>query len=280
MGEVQVPGRGDELAEELGIHEMSQVTSRRVVRDAEGEVCPSLRPGAAGIVRKMTSPYQPAPQDPPLEPGAQQQAQHSGYLMPSQTGYVPPTAPAFAPAPVYRYPASTLHAGIRGAIGGVLIVAAVISAVFGNMFPYNAPVEQIMNFGLILVLAGAGATMLIFAALTISKMSRPTVPGRTSPLAITGLVLTAIGVLGVIFFSLLPSLSAISDGDRLRFMTLAAGPFFLGFVWVTGLVMGALSLRAVGGKSRLFGVLAVVIGFLVVIASVVPAVLYGLALTD
>jgi len=251
-----------------------------VVRDAEGEACPSLRPGAAGIVRKMTSPYQPAPQDPPLEPGAQQQAQQSGYLMPSQPGYVPPTAPAFAPAPIYRYPASTLHAGIRGAIGGVLIVAAVISAVFGNMFPYNAPVEQIMNFGLILVLAGAGVTLLIFAALTISKMSRPTVPGRTSPLAITGLVLTAIGVLAVIFFSLLPSFSYLQDGDRLRFMGLAGGPFFLGFVWGPGIVMGTLALRAVGGKSRLFAILAVALGMIVVVAAVIPAILYGLALTD
>jgi len=234
----------------------------------------------------MTSPYHPAPQEPnpeqtpaavPATPAAP--ASTSPYLQqPAAAGYIPPTGPV-AP-PIYRYPASALHAGIRAGIGGVLIIALIVTAAFGSMFPYNAPVEQLMNFGLIINFVAAGAVLFVFAGLTVGRMSRPTVPGRTSPLAITGLVLTSIGLLGWLFFSLLPSLSAISDGDRLRFMTLAAGPFFLGFVWVTGLVMGALSLRAVGGKSRLFGVLAVVIGFLVVIASVVPAVLYGLALTD
>lgn len=234
----------------------------------------------------MTSPYHPAPQEPtpaqpsPAVPGAPAAPEAtSPYLQaPAAAGYIPPTGPV-AP-PIYRYPASALHAGIRAGIGGVLVIALIVTAAYGTMFPYNAPVEQIMNFGLLINFAAAAAVLFIFAGLTVGRMSRPTVPGRTSPLATTGLILTSIGFLGWLFFSLLPSLGALSDGDRLRFMTLAAGPFFLGFVWATGLVMGALSLRAVGGKSRLFGVLAVVIGMLVVIASVVPAVLYGLAITD
>jgi len=185
-----------------------------------------------------------------------------------------------ASAPVYRYPVSTLHAGIRGGIGGVLILAAGIAAAYGFRFPYNAPVEQVMNFGLILVLAGAGLTLVIFAFLTASRMSRPTVPGRTSPLAITGIVLTAVGVLAWLAFSLLPSLGALAEGDRLRYMTLAGGPFFLGFVWSTGLVMGTMAIRAVGGATRILSIISVVLGMMVVVAAVVPAVLYGLALTD
>ena len=223
----------------------------------------------------MTSPYQPAPQEPTPATGAQPQG--SGYLQ-SDPGYV--AAPSVAPAPVYRYPASTLHAGIRGAIGGALLLAAGITAAYGFAFPYNAPVEQVMNFGLIMVLVGAGLTLIIFAVRTASKMSRPTVPGRTSPLAITGIVLTAVGVLAWLAFSLLPSLGALAEGDRLRYMTLAAGPFFLGFVWSTGLVMGAMAIRAVGGATRLLSSISVVLGMIVVIAAVVPAVLYGLALTD
>jgi hypothetical protein len=223
----------------------------------------------------MTSPYQPAPQDPTPAPGAQPQG--GGYLQ-SDPAYV--AAPTVAPAPVYRYPASTLYAGIRGAIGGVLIIAALVTAGYGLAFPYNAPIEQAMNFGLIMVLAAAGLMLIIFAVRTATKMSVPTVPGRTSPLAITGLALTSVGVLAWLAFSLFPSLGVLGDGNRLRFMTLAAGPFFLGFVWSTGLVMGTMAIRAVGGATRILSVISVVLGMIVVVAAVVPVILYGLALTD
>ncbi|MGV8882447.1 MAG: hypothetical protein ACOH19_09845 [Rhodoglobus sp.] len=226
----------------------------------------------------MTSPYQPAPQDPTAAPSAE--AQGSGYLQSADAGQVPPMGPIPVPAPVYRYPASTLYAGIRGAMGGVLLLTAGFTGLYGSRFPYNAPIEQFMNFGLILVLAAAGLTLIIFAVLASRKMSRPTVPGRTSPLAITGLVLTSVGVLAWLAFSLVPSLGALAEGERLRYMTLAAGPFFLGFVWSTGLVMGTMALRAVGGATRILSILAVVLGMIVVVATVVPAVLYGMALTD
>lgn len=195
-------------------------------------------------------------------------------------GSVPGTvAPPLAPAQVYRYPASTPQAVIRSIFGALLIVAGIVTAVFGSMFPYNAPIESFMNFGLIAVLCGAGVTLLIFASLTVNRMSRPTIPGRTSPLAITGLSLNAVTLLIWAVFTA-PVIGALAAGDGLRYMTMAGAVFFLGFVWSTGTVLSVMSLRAVGGATRVLAAISLVIGMILVAAAVTPAVIYGLGLSN
>ena len=177
-------------------------------------------------------------------------------------------------------PTSTVHAGIRGGLAAVLAIAAVVNQFWGFRFPGNAPVEQIFAFGITIDLIAATIVLGIFAVLAASRRSVPVKPHSVSPQSVAAVILSGITAVSWLLFCLIPVLSAVANGERIRYMTAVGAIFFLGVPWVLGMVFGTLSLRSGGRLTPILGTVAIVLGLVLTIAAVTFAVIYGQGLSD
>ena len=234
----------------------------------------------------MSTPY--GPQDPTPTP---EQAEPPKVVVP--TDQEPPgSATTDEPAQQYYRPSvpgqnqmimrptSTVHAGIRGGLAGLLVIAGVVNAFWGFRFPGNAPVEGIFAFGITVDLVAAAIVLGIFAVLANARRSVPVKPQSISPMAIAAIIMSGLVAVIWILFSLLPVLSSVAAGERYQYMTAVGAIFILGIPWVLGMVFGALSLRSGGRLTPILGTIAIGLGVVVATAAVAFAVIYGLGLSN
>lgn len=173
-------------------------------------------------------------------------------------------------APVTRSPVVFL------ALGGIAVAALVAHIVGGLNFPPNAPVEQIICFGLVV----DTVAVIILSVIGFLVARQPWTAPPSSKLPVVGLVLGAIALGGVIAAAWVPSIAALVGGSRLHYSDETFAAFALAPVWVTGLAFSAFSYRR-GGRARnnLFCMLGLGFGITVLIAAAVASALYGLGLS-
>lgn len=193
---------------------------------------------------------------------------------------MPPVLP-----PVYEMePGDTTQGILRGAIGIVLAAAGILAQLFGagalgsEGFPSNAPVESAMNFGLTLVLVGAGIALVILGV----RASKPRRMRPERPVSILAIVGGALVLLALLSFLLLsgPAWISVLSGVRGRYDGLVGGIFLAGLPWTVGTVFAATALRSSTIPSRLIAWLCVGVGVLLTVPVVAAAALYSAGITD
>lgn len=177
---------------------------------------------------------------------------------------------------------SGIHLGVRLVVAITLFAAAALcylfeDGVFGND-GFGAPVESIMNFGVIVDLLGAAVALLITAPFALSSPSRPAVDTRVGVLSWAGAIL--IGVALFAFAFAVPEWIEILTGVRSRFDGLVGPLFFAGLPWSVGTVLATVGLRRPGRASRWVAGVALAIGLLLAVSAVGAAALYGAGVTD
>ena len=183
-------------------------------------------------------------------------------------------APGWRP----RLPPSRRQAAIRGGIGALLLAAAVLCMASAAGFPHNAPVEQVINFGLGVDLGAAGIALLVFGGTALGSHSQPVSAGPVSPLAIAGAIVTAAAVLG--FATTIPNWLEVLGGSRGRFDGLTFGLFIAGIPWATGLVLSAVAVRKPGRASRTIAGVTTAVGALLAVPAIAATMLYSAGITD
>jgi hypothetical protein len=175
------------------------------------------------------------------------------------------------------------HAIIRGAVAVLLAGAGILCQLFGAGllglpgFPYNAPIESLMNFGITLVLVGAAIALMI-AAIRASRPRRVPFPRPVSILAIVGAALVLVAVLA--FLGTLPAWISVLAGERGRYDGLSGGLFLAGLPWMVGTVFATIATRSPGTVSRAIAWAAVAAGVLLTVPVVAAAALYSAGITD
>jgi hypothetical protein len=202
----------------------------------------------------------------------------------SSSAAAPP--PAYGPIPVVPEgavqlaPRSIPQAIWRGVIGLGLVGAGIGAQVAGSGFPSNAPVEMLTNFILTATAVAAGLVLIVFAIVAAVARSLPLTRGAVSPLAITAITLSLVAV--IVCLIALPGqvMESGATGIRLRYSNLSGPAFGTGFLWATGIVMGAISFRSPALLSKILAVGAVVLGFAVFATNIWAAAIYSAGLTD
>ncbi|CAN5321578.1 hypothetical protein BH11ACT5_BH11ACT5_13220 [soil metagenome] len=186
----------------------------------------------------------------------------------------PPTAAPGVAGPVApRTSAAVLPLTIG--LGALAIVGAIVNGVFGGMFPSAAPVEDIYNLGITIDLAAVAVVAGIRVLVLFRRVRGVAKPGAS----VFAILAAAFAVMTLAGWLALGGAEYWGDGMD-RYMSGAGGTFFLGALWVLALVFGEIAVRR--GDSTLNRVLsigALVIGVIVLIASVAAAVIYGLGLS-
>ena len=177
-------------------------------------------------------------------------------------------------------PPSSQQAAFRGIVAGLMILLGVGVVIAGAGFPYNAPVEQIYNFGLAFDLIVGGIILGIFALLAARRSSVPTKLDRVSPLAITAAVLVAVAFVAWAISAPLSFVGHLGDDSRQRYMELAGGLFLAGIPWGGGLVFAAVSYRHPHRVSRILALAAIAVGLVLAVLSIIAAGFYSAGLTD
>ncbi|MDH6180372.1 hypothetical protein M2152_000554 [Microbacteriaceae bacterium SG_E_30_P1] len=177
-------------------------------------------------------------------------------------------------------PRNRTQAVVRSVVAGLMVAAAIAGQVAGAGFPSNAPVEMFMNFGVTVALVLGAIALVVFAVLAATAPGVPVRPEKVGPLAIIGVLMTAIP--SVIWLLTVPItlVDNATTGATLRFMYLSGPAFWLGFAWVTGMVFGAISLRRPNALTRVLGSAAVVLGLLLATSVVWAAAIYSAGLTE
>lgn len=210
----------------------------------------------------MTDATAPVPPTEPTTPGAAQP--------------VTPEVPA-----AVRAPKSTGHGLWRILVGVALIATGIGCQVAGAGFPSNAPVEMFMNFGVTVTAAAAGVVLIAFGVLAITRHSLPlSAKGRVSPLALVAIILSVVSAVACALGIPTQLADAAATSERLRYMSLSAPAFFTGFLWSTGIVMGAIAVRSSSTLSRILSIVAVALGFAVVATNIWAAAIYSAGITD
>lgn len=209
-----------------------------------------------------SSPYAPAP--------LPQQPAHPQHLV------VPPQ-------PVVFEPGDRTQAIIRGVVAALLILAGILCQLFGaglmgtRGFPSNAPVEMAINFGITLVLFGAGVALAILAV----RAAAPRVARPVRTPSVLGIVGTALVGLALVAFILsLGGWTTVLSGDRGRYDNLTWGLFLVGFPWSVGAVFATVGLRTPGTVSRIVCTIGIVVAILLTIPAIGAAALYAADITD
>ena len=241
----------------------------------------------------MSTPY--GPQDP--TPTPEQQAEPPKVVVPTEQSEPSGSGTAGASAtdePAQQYyrpsvpgqnqmimkPTSVVHAGIRGGLAALLVIAGVVNSFWGFRFPGNAPVEGIFAFGITVDLVAAAIVLGIFAVLANARRSVPVKPQSISPMAIAAIIMSGLVAVIWILFSLLPVLASVANGERYQYMTAVGAIFILGIPWVLGMVFGALSLRSGGRLTPILGTVSIALGVILAIGAVTFSVIYGLGLSN
>jgi len=165
----------------------------------------------------------------------------------------------------------------------VVLLLLLVAQIFGSMgFPYNAPVEQVMAFGISIDLVAAAIALGVRAAVIAGRTRAPYAgPATAGAFAVTGIVLAGITVLAFLGLSVVPSIAVAVEGGDLRYMGLSSGMVFLGIPWVAGVFFSAAAYRP--GRGTRNSVLSLVaLGALLVVAAatVAAALAYGAGLTE
>ena len=244
----------------------------------------------------MSTPYGPKDPTPSPEQKAEQQSEPPKVIVPTEpepSGSGTSGASA-ADEPAQQYyrpsvpgqnqmimkPTSTVHAGIRGGLAGLLAIAAVVNQFWGFRFPGNAPVEQIFVIGITLDLLAMAVVLGIFAILAASRRSVPVKPQSVSPMAIAGIILSGVTMVFWLLGCLLPVLMSVASGETYQYMTAVGAIFFLGVPWVLGTIFGTLSLRSGGRLTPILGTVAIGLGVILAVGAVTFSVIYGLGLSS
>lgn len=193
-------------------------------------------------------------------------------------------AESFTPAPtrpgqMVMRPASPKHAGIRGGVAALLVVAGIVNLVFGGRFPSNAPVESIVMFFLSIDMFIGAVVLGVFAVLANIRRSVPVLPERTSPLSVAALALAAVAFAAWVLFGLTLALGAIGRGDQLHYTDTVGVILIFGVPWMLGLVFGVISLRSGGRRTALFAGSAIGLGIALLAVVLASTIAYGLGLT-
>jgi hypothetical protein len=182
------------------------------------------------------------------------------------------------PAAVMREP-SRNHAILRGAIGALFAIGAIVNLAATGGFPSNAPVEMLVSFLLTIDMIIVAVLLAIFAVLAGTRRSVPVAPGRTSPMSVAALILAAVATVAWLLFGIVPSIGALASGSLLHYTDEVGVLAIFGIPWVLATVFGALSLRSGGPRTVLFGSLALGAGVVLLIAALTASVLYSMGLT-
>ncbi len=194
-----------------------------------------------------------------------------------------PQQPVVAPQPVAFEPGDRTQAIIRGVVAAAFILAGVLCQLFGaglmgtRGFPSNAPVEMAINFGITLVLIGAGIALAILAV----RAAAPRVARPVRTPSVLGIVGTALVALALASFLLsIGGWVGVLQGERGRYDGLSWGLFLAGFPWMVGAVFATVGLRTPGTLSRVICTVGVVVAVLLTIPAVGAAALYAADITD
>jgi len=182
---------------------------------------------------------------------------------------------------VPQQPADRSAALIPGIGAGVLLVAAVVNFTATLGFPSNAPIEWFWSLGITLDLIGGFVALLVVAVARARRTHERVPAAGVRPLAIVAAGLAVLTVLAWLLLGGAEFLAKLAGGERLRYYMDVNGAFFAGIPWMLAIVFGAISIRR--DRPVLHNVLAigaVVIGMLVLAASLFSSIAYGLGLTD
>lgn len=192
-----------------------------------------------------------------------------------------PANPYTAGPAVQQQPADRSAALIPGIGAGVLLVAAIVNVVATFGFPAAAPIEVLWSFGITMDLIGGFIALLVVAILRGQrKQERVPAPG-VRPLAIAAGSLAGVTAIAWLLLGGAAFLGKLAAGERLRYYMDVNGTFFAGIPWMLAIVFGVISIRR--DRPVLHNVLAisaVVIGALVLVASLFSSIAYGRGLTD
>jgi hypothetical protein len=192
--------------------------------------------------------------------------------MTAPSPYVAPSPYAAAPVAA-RTTAAVLPLTI--ALGAAALGAAIVNQVFGGMFPGNAPVEQIYNFGVTVDLVAVAIVALV-RVLVLFRRERAVSPRNLSVFGIIAGVLAIVVLVGWLAFGG----AEYWAGGMSRYMSGSSGAFYLGIPWVLTLVFGEIAVRRSDSAiNRTLSIGALAIGGIVGITSVAAAVIYGLGLS-
>lgn len=227
-----------------------------------------------------SSPYAPEPL-PPVTP-----ANPANPATPANAPAAATPAYAVAPAaqPVAMEAGDRVHAILRGAVGVLLAAAGILCQLFGagvlgsEGFPYNAPVESFMNFGITLVLVGAGIALVITAVRAAAPRRVP-FPRRVSVLAIVGTSLVALAFIAFLGGGL-PNWISVLGGVRGRYDGLVGALFLTGVPWTVGTVLATVGARSPGTASKVIAWTGIGLGLLLTVPVVAAAALYAAGITD
>jgi hypothetical protein len=186
-----------------------------------------------------------------------------------------PAAPAEPTPTAPRTSAAVLPLTIG--VGVLALVGAILNGTFGGMFPSNAPVEQIYNFGVTVDLVAVVIAVAIrIVVIVVQRRPRGVASRNISVFAILAAVFAIITLVGYLAFG-----GAEYWGDGMdRYMSGAGGAAFLGIPWVLALVFGEIAVRRKDSPLNLaLSIGALALGVLVLIGAVAAAVIYGLGLS-
>jgi hypothetical protein len=163
----------------------------------------------------------------------------------------------------------------------VLLVAAIVNIVATTGFPWNAPVEVLWSFGITVDLIGGFVALLVVTIIRARRRyERVPAPG-VRPRAIAAASLAGATAVAWLLLGGIGFLGKLAAGERLRYYLDVNGAFFAGIPWMLGIVFGVISIRR--GRPVLHNALAiaaVVVGALVLVASLFSSIAYGRGLTD
>ena len=131
-----------------------------------------------------------------------------------------------------------------------------------------------------LLIFTAGVVLIAFGILASTRASVSLTARSVSPLALIAAILAIVSALWAAVALPAQLADVAATADRLRYMSLSAPAFFSGFLWSTGIVMGAISLRSPSVLSKVLSIAAVVLGFAVMATNIWAAAIYSAGLTD
>jgi hypothetical protein len=217
---------------------------------------------------------QPAPYTGHASQPAQPDAALSG---PPQPAHPTLTAPR---------PAAWHSRALLLALTGVALVGLVLTWIGGQGFPYNAPVEQLYCFGLVVDLFATAIAAGILAIVEFTRRgnpdraSRPT-DTRISVFAILAIALSALAAIAWAAGGGIEQLVLLLQGVRTRYMYATGSLFLAGIPWALGMVFGAWGFRPGGHRiTNVLALVAVGLGVLLIIPTATAALVYGAGLSD
>jgi hypothetical protein len=182
---------------------------------------------------------------------------------------------AVPPAGATPARATTAVLPVTIGIGAAALILAIVNAVFGSMFPDNAPVEDIYNFGVTVDLVAVAVVALV-RVLILRRLPRA---GSNRLVSVFGIVAAILSVPALAGWLVVGG-AEYWTGGLSRYMSGSAGGFYLGVFWVLAVVFGELAFRRNDTTvNRVLSLGSIAVGSIVAVTSVAAAVVYGLGLS-